>query len=82
MALCSGLAPLANNHFGRGALLRGRLRLPAINPAALISSVSHAADFRAGRALGHSMDGADAPRGDEYREPVSGTNGIYARRNC
>ena len=40
MALCSGLAPLTNNHFGRGALLRGRLRLPAIKPAALISSVS------------------------------------------
>jgi hypothetical protein len=43
------------------------------------SSVSgHAADFRAGRAMGHAMDGTSAPRGGEYREPVSGTNGIYA----
>ena len=36
MALCSGLAPLINNHFGRRALLRGRLRLHAINATALI----------------------------------------------
>ena len=36
MALCSGLAPLANNHFGGSALLRGRLRLHAINATALI----------------------------------------------
>ena len=28
--------------------------------------------------MGHAMDGAGAPRGGEYREPVSGTNGIYA----
>ena len=36
MALCSGLAPLINNHFGRRALLWGRLRLHAINATALI----------------------------------------------
>jgi hypothetical protein len=36
VALCSGLAPLINNHFGRRALLRGRLRLHAINATALI----------------------------------------------
>ena len=36
MALCSGLASLINNHFGRRALLRGRLRLHAINATALI----------------------------------------------
>lgn len=36
MALCSGLAPLINNHFGRRALLRGRLRLHAINATSLI----------------------------------------------
>ena len=38
MALCSGLAPLINNHFGRRALLRGRLRLHAINATALIDN--------------------------------------------
>ena len=27
--------------------------------------------------MGHAMDGTGDPRGDEYREPVSGTNGIY-----
>jgi hypothetical protein len=31
VALCSGLAPLANNHFGGCPLLRCRLRLHAIN---------------------------------------------------
>jgi hypothetical protein len=36
VALCSGLAPLTNNHFGRCALLWGRLRLHAINATALI----------------------------------------------
>jgi hypothetical protein len=36
VALCSGLASLINNHFGRRALLRGRLRLHAINATALI----------------------------------------------
>ena len=36
MALCSGLAPLINNHFGGRPLLRGRLRLHAINATALI----------------------------------------------
>ena len=36
MALCSGLAPLVSNHFGRRALLRGRLHLHAINATALI----------------------------------------------
>jgi hypothetical protein len=36
VALCSGLAPLINNHFGRRALFRGRLRLHAINATALI----------------------------------------------
>ena len=36
MALCSGLAPLANNHFGGCPLLRCRLRLHAINATALI----------------------------------------------
>ena len=36
MALCSGLAPLTNNHFGRCALLWGRLRLHAINATAPI----------------------------------------------
>jgi hypothetical protein len=38
VALCSGLAPLINNHFGRRALLRGRLRLRAINATALIEA--------------------------------------------
>jgi hypothetical protein len=28
--------------------------------------------------MGDTMDGAGAPRGDEYREPVSGTDSIYA----
>ena len=28
--------------------------------------------------MGHAMDATGAPRGGEYREPVSGTNGIYA----
>jgi hypothetical protein len=28
--------------------------------------------------MGHAMDGAGAPRDGEYREPVFGTNGIYA----
>jgi hypothetical protein len=36
VALCAGLAPLNNNHFGRRALLRGRLRLYAITATALI----------------------------------------------
>ena len=36
VALCSGLASLINNHFGRRALLRGRLRLHSINATALI----------------------------------------------
>jgi hypothetical protein len=36
VALCSGLASLINNHFGRRALLRGRLRLHAISATALI----------------------------------------------
>jgi len=36
VALCSGLATLINNHFGRRALLRSRLRLHAINATALI----------------------------------------------
>jgi hypothetical protein len=35
VALCSGLAPLANNHFGGRTLLRRRLRLHAINATAL-----------------------------------------------
>jgi hypothetical protein len=36
VALCSGLAPLTNNHFGGRTLLRSRLRLHAINATALI----------------------------------------------
>ena len=45
MALCSGLAPLINNHFGRRALLRGRLRLHAINATALTVIMHHAERF-------------------------------------
>ena len=36
MALCPVLAPLTDDHFGRRAMLRGRLRLHAINATALI----------------------------------------------
>ena len=36
VALCSGLAPLTNNHFGGRTLLRSCLRLHAINATALI----------------------------------------------
>ena len=53
VALCSGLAPLANNHFGRGALLRGRLRLHAINATALIEETVTTAAPNRGRCRCH-----------------------------
>ena len=51
MALCAGLAPLNNNHFGRRALLRGR-RLYAITATALIEEmVIFCVNSAAGRRL-------------------------------
>ena len=53
MALCSGLAPLVSNHFGRRALLRGRLRLHAINATALIEETVTTAAPNRGRGRFH-----------------------------
>ena len=53
MALCSGLASLINNHFGRRALLRGRLRLHAINATALIEETVTTAAPNRGRGRFH-----------------------------
>jgi hypothetical protein len=53
VALCSGLAPLINNHFGRRALLRGRLRLHAINATALIEETVTTAAPNRGRGRFH-----------------------------
>jgi len=53
VALCSGLASLINNHFGRRALLRGRLRLHAINATALIEETVTTAAPNRGRCRFH-----------------------------
>ena len=71
MALCSGLAPLINNHFGRRALLRGRLRLHAINATALIEeTVTTAAPNRGrGRFHGSFAGRLNTPARTNSRQP-------------
>ena len=71
MALCSGLAALINNHFGRRALLRGRLRLHAINATALIEeTVTTAAPNRGrGRFHGSFAGRLNTPARTNSRQP-------------
>ena len=94
MALCSGLASLINNHFGRRALLRGRLRLHAINATALIEETVTVGAPNRGRgrfmvaSAGRSEDaGADeltATRSYEFckgRRAPGRTSQTYSRAN-
>jgi len=92
VALCSGLASLINNHFGRRALLRGRLRLHAINATALIEeTVTTAAPNRdvAGFIVRRAFEcaGADeltATRSYEFckgRRAPGRTSQTYSRAN-
>jgi len=71
VALCSGLASLINNHFGRRALLRGRLRLHAINATALIEeTVTTAAPNRGrGRFHGSFAGRLNTPARTNSRQP-------------